>query len=180
MARRYTRRGFQKREVQKYDLGTPELRQKRLDALGVQRDGASRKGGWPKPDLTHAESPLGCLLWQGYLHPEYEQAKRMYDAGVMFAGWWTVVHPKSHAQCTLGQFVEKEPDLLTPAEKLAALQEAENNLKEATILLKRERQIYDEVVNTCVYQRLDFRKVEKLRTGLCLLLAWQKEQRRAA
>lgn len=168
MPRKYVRRGYKAEDRPKYDLGTPELRLKRLAALGPQRQ------GWPAPDLAYAESPLGCLLWQGYLHPEYDQAKRMYDAGVMFAGWWTLVHPKSHAQGTLGQFQPKTSgeDIDTTA--------AEHNLRDASEFLKKERAVYDAVVNTCVYQRLNHDKLAKLRTGLCRLMEWQRAQREAA
>jgi hypothetical protein len=167
---KHVRRGFQKREKPKYDLGTPELQMKRLAALGPQRQ------GWPKPDLAYAESPLGALLWQGFLHPEYESSKRMYDAGIAFAGWWTVVHPKSHAQGTLGQFQPKGS-----TEEIDT-QEAEQNLSAASTMLKRERQVYDAVVNTCVYSRLNYdpSAIAKLRTGLAWLIKWQQEQRRAA
>lgn len=152
----------------KFDLGTPELRLKRLQALGPQRE------GWPAPDLAYAESPLGCLLCQGCLHPEYDRAKRMYDAGVMFAGWWTLVHPKSHAQGTLGQFQPK-----TASEEVDT-QAAELNLAAASEFLKKERAVFDEVVNTCVYQRLNYDRIVKLRAGLCRLIEWQGAQRKAA
>lgn len=168
MPRKYVRRGFPKEDRPKYDLGTNELRAKRLAALGPQRV------GWPLPDLAYAESPLGCLLWQGYLHPEYEQSKRMYEAGVMFAGWWTIVHPKSHAQGTLGQFQPKESG------ELIDTTEAELNLKEASEFLKKERAVYDAVVNTCVYHRLNYDRLSKLRTGLCRLMEWRNSQREAA
>lgn len=162
--------GRPKENRPKYDLGTPELQMKRLAALGPQRQ------GWPAPDLAYAESPLGAMLWQGFLHPEYETSKRMYDAGIAFAGWWTLVHPKSHAQGTLGQFQPKGS-----TEEIDTA-EAESNLAAASAHLKKERAVYDAVVNTCVYNRLNYdpRAIEKLRTGLCRLVVWGRVQRRAA
>lgn len=171
MAKRFGARGNKRGKYvdrPKFDLGTPELRKKRMQALGPQRE------GWPETDLAYAESPLGCLLWQGALSASYDHAKRMYDAGIAFVGWWTLVHPKSHAQGTLGQFLPKSSgDEIDTAE-------AERNLKAASELLKKERQVYDAVVNTCVYQRLNYDTVEKLRTGLCRLMEWQRAERRAA
>lgn len=171
MARRIGERGNKRKakDRPRYDTGTPELLRKRLEALGPQRS------GWPVPDTAFAESPIGCLLFQGLLHPEYDRAKRMYDAGVTFAGWWTLVHPKTHAQGTLGQFAPKEG---SGAE--IDTTEAEANLSAASALLKRERQVFDAVVNTCVYQRYDGRALGKLRTGLGWLMEWQREARRAA
>lgn len=168
MPRKHVRRGPQKQDRPKYDLGTPESQRRRLEALGPQR------AGWPMPDLSYAESPLGCLLWQGYLHSEYSRAKEMYDAGMMFVGWWTLVHPKCHAQGTLGQFQPKE------AANEIDTAEAERSLRDSSEYLKKERQVYDAVVNTCVYQRLNFDTVNKLRTGLCRLIQWRKAQREAA
>jgi len=149
-------------------MGTPELRIKRLAALGPQRQ------GWPAPDLSYSESALGCLLWQGYLHPDYSHAKAMHDVGVQFAGWMILVHPKLHAQGTLGQFQPKEG-----SEEIDTT-EAEANLRDASEYLKKERAVYDAVVNTCVYNRINHDKVSKLRTGLCRLMEWHKAQRKAA
>lgn len=146
------------------DLGTPESRLKRIAALGPQRQ------GWPQPDLAYAESPLGAHLWQGHLHPEYDRSKRMYDAGIMFAGWWVLVHPKIFAQGTLGQFQPKGS-----TEEIDT-QEAEANLASASLFLKKERAVYDAVVNVCIYQRLNYdpTAMAKLRAGLCRLIEWQR------
>ena len=40
--------------------------------------------------------------------------------------------------------------------------------------------VYDAVVNTCVYQRLNYDKLAKLRAGLCRLILWHRAQREAA
>lgn len=156
--------GRPKENRPRFDLGTPELQLKRLAALGPQR------AGWPQPDLAYAESPLGAHLWQGHLHADYERAKRLYDAGIMFAGWWVLVHPKTHAQGTLGQFQPKG----STAE--IDTREAESNLTSASLFLKHERAVYDAVVNVCVYQRLNYdpTAMAKLRTGLCRLVEWQR------
>lgn len=164
---KHVRRGFPKREKAAADLGTPETRLKRLMALGSQRP------NWPAPNPADASTALGILLWQGFLHGEYEQAKRMHDAGVTFASWWVAVHPKTFVQGTLGQF--------QPGGNVAVdSDEAETNLKAASSFIGKDRQVLDAVINTAVYQRCDLRRMEKLRTGLCRLIEWQREQRRAA
>lgn len=160
MPRKYVRRGFKAEDRPKYDLGTPELRLKRLAALGAQRQ------GWPAPDPKDAESSLGVLLWQGRLAPTYERAKRMHDAGVSFAGWWTLVHPKSHAQGTLGQFQPKGRYEAVETEL------AEACLAAASAYLKKEPRVLHAVIDVCVYQSLKNRRTDKLRTGLCRLLEW--------
>lgn len=166
--KRNTFGGRRKTEKSQFDLGTDELRKRRLEALGPQRE------GWPEADMTAAESALGCLLWQASLHERYDQAKRMHDAGVMFASWWILVYPKCHAQGTLGQFQPKGPssDIDTT--------EAEANLRSASLYLGKERAVLDAVINTCVYQRINYKRLDKLRTGLCRLMEWAKVQRRAA
>jgi hypothetical protein len=160
MAKKYYRRGFQKREKPFYDLGTPELRLKRIASLGPQRV------KWPPPDQNAAESALGVFLWQGYLHSEYEQAKRMHDAGVTFASWWTLVHPKSHAQGTLGQFQPKG------ATEDVDTEEAEACLRAASAFLKKDNRVLHKVIDVCVYHNFEHRHLDKLRTGLCRLIEW--------
>ena len=143
------------------DHGTPELRARRLAALGPRRK------GWPEPDPAAAESALGVLLWQGYLHPDWETAKRMHDAGVQFAGWWLLVHPNT-LQGTLGRFVaggSAEVDTDT----------AERNLRASERLMARERQVLDAVINAAVYQRVSVRRLDKLRIGLQWLVASQSQ-----
>lgn len=149
------------------DLGTPELRAKRLALTGPPR------AGWPKPDVNAGESVLGTLLWQGFLHGDYSHAKRMYDAGVMFAGWWVLVYPTTFTLSALGRL---QPCSTVPVDREAA----EADLKSACAFLGKERVVLDAVVNVCVYQRMNLRQLEKLRTGLCRLIEWHKQKRRAA
>jgi len=151
------------------DLGTPELQAKRRATLGAAS--AATRAGWPSPDLAAAENLLGVLLWQGFLHARYDQAKRMHDAGVMFAGWWVLVHPKTFAQGTLGRF-------LPGGSSVVDLEDAEANLRDASAYIGKDRQVLDAVINACVYQRADFRRMEKLRTGLCMLMEWKRRKYR--
>ena len=173
--------GGRRKEVRpKYDLGTPELIRKRLMALGPRRE------GWPDPDAAAAESALGVLLWQGQLHDRYDQAKRLHDAGVSFAGWWTLVHPKSHAQGTLGQFQPKG------STEEVDTGEAEAMLRSASEALKAiGPRVLHAVINVAVYQAMENRARDKLRAGLNRLADWLRgphaeairreyEQRRAA
>jgi len=159
------KRGRPKIKRPDIDLGTPELRLKRLRALGAPRP------NWPTPDANAAESALGTLLWQGFLHSEYEQAKRMHDAGVMFCGWWVLVYPKTFTQGTLGRF---QPGGSTTVD----VETAEANLKSASAFIGKERAVLDAVINTCVYQRFNPHGIEKLRTGLCRLMEWKKKGKR--
>lgn len=177
---KHVRRGFPKREKPKFDLGTPELIAKRLRALG------SRREGWPEPNAADAESALGVLMWQGQLHDRYNQAKRLHDAGVTFAGWWTLVHPKSHAQGTLGQFMPKgATEEVDTGEAEALLRAASEELK------KVGQRVLHAVINVAVYQNMENRGRDKLKAGLNKLADWLKgphadairkewEQRRAA
>ena len=161
------KRGRPKKNRPQVDLGTPELQLKRMAALGL---GPPRLN-WPVPDPTAAENTLGILLWQGFLHSEYLQAKRMHDAGVMFAGWWVLVHPKTFTQGTLGRF---QPGGSSGADT----EEAEMNLKSASTFIGKDRAVLDNVINTCVYQRVNLRQMEKLRTGLCMLVKWKRLKNR--
>ena len=138
---------------------------KRLAALGAPRP------NWPAPDPNAAENVLGILLWQGFLHGTYEQSKRMHDAGVAFCGWWVLVHPKTYTQGTLGRFA-------AGGSTVVDAEAAEANLKSASAYIGKERAVLDAVINTCVYQRVNLRNTEKLRTGLCRLVEWRKQGRR--
>lgn len=144
------------------DLGTPELRARRMMAIGPKRV------GWPEPDPTDGERLLGLLLWRGYLAPDYEQSKRMYDAGIQFAGWWRVVHPKTTPTGTLGALQPgrgEEPDV----------QEARDNLTAASAyLLAKSRKCYDVLVNAVIYDGMNAKNIEHLRTALCRLMEWRK------
>ena len=142
------------------DHGTPELRAKRMRLIGPQRP------NWPAPDPAAAESALGVLLWQGYLHPDYDAAKRMHDAGIAFAGWWRLVHPKDSPQGPLGRL--QEGSGVAVVDTLAA----ENSLRLARAVLARERQVLDAVINCAVYQRVNLRVLDKLRLGLGWLATW--------
>jgi hypothetical protein len=159
------KRGRPKASRPSVDLGTPELQMKRLRLLGAPRP------HWPAPDAAATENALGVLLWQGILHSEYEHAKRMHDAGVMFCGWWVLVYPKTFTQGTLGRF---QPG----GSSLVDVETAESNLKSASAFLGKERAVLDAVINTCVYQRINLRQMEKLRAGLCRLMEWQRRARR--
>ncbi len=148
------------------DLCTPELRAKRQAALGAPRP------NWPAPDPNASESTLDILLWQGFLHGEYEQDKGMHDAGVSFCGWWVLVHPKTFTQGTLGRFA-------AGGSTVVDAEAAEANLKSTSAYLGNDRAVLYAVINTAVYQRVNLRQMEKLRTGLCRLIAWQKQGKRA-
>jgi len=165
MMRYASKRGRPKTQRPKVDVGTPELQLKRQTALGPARP------NWPTPDVAAAESALGVLMWQGFLHSEYPQAKRMHDAGVTFCGWWVLVHPKTFTQGTLGRF---QPGGST----IVDTETAEANLKAACTFLARDRAALDAVINTCVYQRINIKQIDRLRTGLCNLLAWLKQTRK--
>ena len=158
------KRGRPKKNRPEVDLGTPELRLKRLQALGTPRQ------NWPVPDLAAAESALGVLLWQGFLHEDYQQAKRMHDAGVTFCGWWVLTYPKTFTQGTLGRF---QPGGSAEVDR----ETAEANLKSASAFLAKERAVLDAVINTAVYQRINVRHMEKLRAGLCRLMEWRRQRR---
>ena len=161
------RGGRRKSEKPRVDYGTPEAIRRRVEAIGA------RRVGWPQPDLTNASTALGVLLWQGYLHERYDQAKRMHDAGVMFCGWWLLVYPKTFEHGTLAQL---QPGMAGNVDTA----EAEAHLTSTRAVLGKERAVLDEVINTCVYSRMNYRRLDKLRTGLCRLVEWQNAQRRAA
>jgi hypothetical protein len=170
MPRKYVRSGkfalgkraAHKPEREATDLGTPELRKRRMEALGPQRE------GWPKPDLTDSVTALGMFLWQGFLHPNFDRAKKMHDAGVLFATWWTIVHPKTHTQGTLGQFSPKGAKVDIDPE------EAEANLAAVSAFLGKETRVLHTVINVAVYQNPEHRRLDKLRAGLCRLIEWQR------
>ncbi len=44
----------------------------------------------------------------------------------------------------------------------------------------KDRATLDAVINTCVYQRINLRQIEKLRSGLCRLVEWQKSRAKGA
>jgi hypothetical protein len=141
---------------------------KRLAALYVS---GTPRPHWPTPDPTAAESALGVLLWQGFLDGDYLKAKRMHDAGVMFAGWWVLVHPKTFTQGTLGRF---QPGQSGDAD----VEAAETNLKAVSATLAFDRAVLDAVINTAVYQRINLRQMDKLRTGLQRLVEWRQQKNR--
>ncbi len=162
------RRGRPRVPRSEVDLGTPELQTKRRAVLDMPL-----RPEWPKPSMDDVESALGLLLWQGFLHSEYVQAKRMHDAGVMYAGWWVLVYPKTFAKGTLGRF-------LPGGSSTVDTEAAEANLKAASTFLAKDRATLDAVINTAVYQRINLGQMEKLRAGLCRLMEWHKARRRAA
>lgn len=155
------KRGRPRTQRNEHDYGTPEAIARRQALIG------SRRQGWPEPDLAAAESALGVLLWQGYLHPHYETARRLHDAGVQFAGWWILKYPKTLTG-TLGR--------LQPGNSGGAIDttEAERLLAAAAAHLGRERQVLDAVINTAVYQRINLRHIAKLRVGLSQLVTLQR------
>lgn len=144
------------------DFGTPELIKKRLAALGPPRP------NWPEPDMTSAESALGVLLWQGYLHPDYETGRRMYEAGVTFAGNWILVYPKTSPQGTLGRLQAGSVAVGVDVDR------AKVALRASEAVMARERQVLDAVINCCVYQRVNMRTLDKLRLGLQWLVAAER------
>lgn len=167
MKKRNSRRGRPRLERSRVDLGTPELRAKRLVRLGTP------PAHWPAPDPNAAESALGVLLWQGFLHSNYDIAKRMHDVGVMFCGWWVLVHPTTFVKGSLAHIA---PGMTTEIDTAAA----EARLKSAGLFLAKDRAALDAVINTCVYQRINLRQIEKLRSGLCRLVEWQKSRVKGA
>jgi hypothetical protein len=165
------RRGRPRLNRPAIDLGTPELIRKRAEALGPQRP------GWPTPDPNDASNTLGRLLWWGALHPQYDEARKMYEAGARFAWLWLVTYPKTNTIGTLARFVSQNPTEIDGADKDAA----EIELRRTTSFIGKERQILDAVINTVIYGRICLRSIKKLRTGLCRLVEFQKDyQRRAA
>lgn len=157
------KRGRPKIDRPQVDLGTPELQRRRAALLGAPRL------NWPAPDSSAVENALGVLLWQGVLHEDYNQAKKMHDAGVMFAGWWVLVYPKTFTQGTLGRL---QPGGSTEVD----VEEAVVNLRSAQAYLAKERRVLDAVINAAVFQRINLREMQKLRTGLCRLVEWKREQ----
>ena len=154
----------QKREKRPaIDLGTPELRAKRIAAAGI------RPAGWPTPDLAYTTTPLGQLLIHGALARSWEASKRLYDAGMAFAGWWVLVHPKSFPTGTLGAL---QPGIGTDVDT----EEAQRLLRAAEQLLGRKRQTLDAVINTCVYQRYNPLTVRHLLRGLEALVEWNRNR----
>lgn len=154
------RRGRPRVDRPKFDTGTPELRAKREFAVGPRRQ------GWPEPNVADAEHALGVLLWRGELAPTYEISKRMYDAGIMFAGWWMLCNPKSHPGNALRGLMPgsvSDPDV----------DEARACLTTASKVLAKERAVLDAVINAAVFNRVLPRKISKLRTGLCRLIQWR-------
>lgn len=142
------------------DLGTPEAIRRRLDSLAGHR----RTPGWPEPDLTHAEAAIGRLLWNGYLGADYQQARRRYEAGVSFMGWWVVVHPMTFSATTLGRL---QPGGGTAPDTTEA--ELRLRLVKATLA----RRGWDAVVNACVYQR--HAAIDALVAGLDALIGLERE-----
>jgi hypothetical protein len=90
----------------------------------------------------------------------------------MFAGWWVLVYPKTFTQGTLGRL---QPGGTTEVD----VEQAKGNLRSAQAYLGKERQVLDAVINTAVFQRINLREMQKLRTGLCRLVEWKREQGRA-
>lgn len=168
------KRGPKAQQRDRIDLGTPELRAKREAAIGPRRD------KWPEPSISEGSYLLGALLWRGHLDAKYDQARKMHDAGIQFAGWWVLTHPKSFGTGTLSQFVPGQTSELTDAEAERIRYEAEHNLANASMDLKKERAVYDAIVNVCIYQRFQPANLDKLRVGLHRLIERQKEMQKAA
>lgn len=167
MKRHRSRRGRPRSERPAVDLGTPELRARRRARMPTQRP------NWPEPDTNATENALGILLWQGILHSDYTAAKRMHDAGITFCGWWVLVHPATFLKGSLAHIVLGTlSDIDTAA--------AEARLKSAAMYLAKDRAVLDAVINTCVYQRINMRQIEKLRAGLCRLVEWQRAREKRA
>lgn len=156
---RVNRGGRPKSNRPRVDEGTPELQRRRAAALSHAIKGAQ--------DPAYAEHPLGVLLMQGMLGTIFESAKPLYDAGISFASLWITANPKSFPTGTLGA--------LQPGGSREPVEGAEDALAIACARLVREgRAVYDTVVNTCVYRRINLRNMEKLRTGLRVLTGrWQ-------
>ena len=165
--KRHAQRGRPRINRPQVDLGTPELRAKREARLARPRP------NWPAPDPNATENALGLLLWQGFLHSDYNIAKRMHDAGVSFCGWWLLVHPTTFIK---GSLAHISPGTLSEIDTAAA----EASLKSAGAFLAKDRAVLDAVINTCVYQRINLRQLEKLRAGLCRLVEWRKSREKRA
>lgn len=158
-------RGRPRQDRPKFDTGTPELRARREFIVGPRRE------NWPEPNVADGEHALGFLLWRGALAPTYEMSKRMYDAGIMFAGWWLLCNPKTHPGNALRGLMPggvSDPDI----------EHARKCLTEASQHISKNPAVLDTVIEVCVYSRIPARSVAYLRTGLCRLMEWREDQRR--
>jgi hypothetical protein len=158
------KRGRPRLNRPKVDEGTPELRARRAAVTRGAIEGAK--------DPAYAEHPLGVLLMQGILSPEFKAGKALYDAGIYFASLWIAANPKAFPTGTLGR--------LQPGSSVEVAGDAADQLKALCAHLAKERAVYDAVVNTCVYRRLNLRNMEKLRTGLARVSSWRRLQRSEA
>ena len=163
---RHTRRGRPRVDRPKIDLGTPELQARRQFAVGPRRKNPDGEL-WPEPDVKDAEHALGVLLWRGELDTNYDTAKRMYDAGVAFAGWWRVCYPKASPTGTLGA-------LMPGSSATPDLDDAREHLRLASRHLSKSRCVLDAVINAVVYGLIQPRKYGHLRFGLTKLIEWMK------
>lgn len=89
----------------------------------------------------------------------------MHDAGVEFAGWWMLVHPKCNAQGTLGRLQPGSSGEEIDPER------AEENLRGAKLVLGTH---WSAVVDVCVYRKVSLTTIQDLRRGLAALIRWQR------
>lgn len=159
------KRGRPRKNRPDIDYGTPELRAKRLALVG-------------KADTAFAEHPLGILFARGYLSADHEQSRRMYVAGMEFGVLWGRVFKPPFAESLLAYYTRGGDGAAWDEDTIA---EAEIRLRRVATFLK-ERQVYDALVNTVIYRRLNARTLDKLRTALCRLIQFNKTEapRRAA
>ena len=157
------KRGRPKASRPDVDYGTPELVAKRAILAG----GA---------DPAYTEHPLGLLFVRGYLSDDHEQSRRMYAAGMEFGVLWGRVFKPPFAQSLMAQFVPGGDGGVWDDSTLA---DSEARLRRIAAFLK-ERQVYDALVNTVIYRRVNPRVLDKLRTALCRLVEYEKAAARRA
>lgn len=158
-----SKRGRPKSNRPAIDTGTPELVAKRAFLVG----GA---------DPAYAEHPLGILFVRGYLSDNHEQSRRMYVAGMEFGFLWGRVFKPPFAQSLMAQIVPGSGGGIWDD---AALADAQARLKRIVVFLK-ERQVYDALVNAVIYRRTNPKTLDKLRTALCRLIDYAKQNARRA
>ena len=134
------------------DTGTPELMRKRADLV---------RGGDPVMSTT----PLGVYLERGFLHESYDQARKMYDAGMNYRYLYGTVFGRSSVKAITDmpsgpKHVDDE-----------LLEDIEPEYWRAARVLMKERPVFNATWRVCIHdQFVGAWELEKLRTGLCRLM----------